>query len=102
LPPLLYPPVPQRPPVHPLQSLLTRGQISLTALVDQGCFTIAGNQLALTSPSNQDETWQIRTALLFMQAACQVSIRILRETDRSHRSLFPLPPSSFFSFPPDP
>jgi hypothetical protein len=34
-----------------------------------------------------------------MQAACQVSIRILRKQDHSHRTLFPLPPSSFFSFP---
>jgi hypothetical protein len=84
------------------QDLLTRGQTGLTALVDQGCFSLTGNQLTLTTAVNQNETWQLRTALLFMQLACQVSIRILRKGDRSHRSLFPLPPSSFSPFPPFP
>ena len=82
------------------QDLLMRGQTDLAALVNQGCFSLAGNQVTLQP--GHPKTWQVRTALLFLQVACQVSIRILRKTDRSHRSLFPLPPSSFFSFPPDP
>ena len=79
------------------QDLLTRGQTDLTTLVEQGCFSLAGNQITLQPGLKQ--TWQLRTALLFMQAACQVSIRILRKTDRSHRRLFPLTP---FPSPPDP
>jgi hypothetical protein len=69
------------------QDLLTRGQTDLTSLVNQGCFTIAGNELTLHPAL--DETWQMRTALLFMQQAFQVSCRILREKDHSHRRLFP-------------
>jgi len=70
------------------QDLLTRGQTDLTTLVDQGCFSLAGDQITLRPGLKL--TWQLRTALLFMQLACQVSIRILRKSDRCHRSLFPL------------
>jgi transposase len=70
------------------QDLLTRGRIDLTVLVDQGCFTIAGNGLALRP--DLDETWQLRTALLILQLAHQVSCRILRAQDHSHRPPFPL------------
>ena len=103
LPPLLYPPFPQRPPAYPLHCPVpgparTRGQTDLTTLVNQGCFSLAGNQVTLQP--GLKKTWQLRTALLFMQLACQVSIRILRKSDRSHRSLFPLP--SPFSLSPNP
>ncbi len=69
------------------QDLLTRGQTDLTVLADRGSFIIVGNGLVL-SPA-LDETWQLRTALLIMQMAHQVSCRTLRERDHSHRPLFP-------------
>jgi hypothetical protein len=69
------------------QDLLTRGQTGLASLVDQGSFLLAGDHIILQP--GLKITWQLRTARLFMQAACQTSIRILRKTDLSHRSLFP-------------
>ena len=63
------------------------GKVDLAHPVDQGCFTISGNTLYL-SP-HLDETWQLRTALLFMQQAYQVSRHILRKKDQEQRRKFP-------------
>jgi hypothetical protein len=52
-------------------------------MVDQGCFEIAGNALVLRL--GLDETWQVRTALLFMQLGFQVSRSILREKVQQQR-----------------
>jgi transposase len=69
------------------QDLHTRGQIHFSNLVDQGCLTITGNALAL-SPGLPD-TWQLRTTLLFMQQAWQVSRRIMREKEQVQRRSLP-------------
>ena len=69
------------------QDLLTYGKVDLDELVNQGCFIISGNFLNL-SPGIC-ETWQIRSALLFMQYAWQVSRRILREEEQKRRYRFP-------------
>ncbi len=69
------------------QDFLTRAKVDLSALVDQGCFTIVGN--ALTLRPGHEETWQLRTVLLFMQQGYQVSRRILRERARQPSHLFP-------------
>jgi hypothetical protein len=66
--------------------LLSHSNVDLTALVKQDCFSIAGNTLILC-PGLQ-ETWQIRTALLFMQQGWQVSRQILRQKDREQRLRF--------------
>ena len=81
------------------RDLLTFGRSDLPSLVEQGAFSLAGDQIAVQP--GRPLSWQVSTALLFLQLACQVSIRILRKGDRSHRSLFPLPPD-FPSLPPVP
>jgi transposase len=69
------------------KDFLSNFNADLPSLVDQGCFLIDGNALVLRP--GLDETWQLRTALLFMQQAWQVSRRILRENDRLNRRRFP-------------
>ncbi len=69
------------------QDFLSRVNVDLAALVNQGCFTISGNTLILRT--DLDETWQIRTALLFMQPAFQVSCRIIRKKKQQNHISFP-------------
>ncbi|MGD0752705.1 MAG: hypothetical protein ABSA23_15015 [Anaerolineales bacterium] len=71
------------------QDLLTRGQIDLTSLVRQDCFTISGSQLTFPPALDETETWKQRTALLFLQQAHHVSRRILREDAHDHPRAFP-------------
>ena len=67
-------------------------ELDLPSLVDQGCFLIESHALVLRP--GLDETWQLRTALLFMQQAWQVSRRIIREKGQQHRRHLP-----HFSYP---
>ena len=60
------------------EDLRTRGQVDLTALVDQGCFMLTDNTVTL-SPG-LEEIWQLRTALLFLQYAYQVFWRFQPRT----------------------
>ena len=69
------------------QDLLTHGQIDPVALVNQGCFSMEGCQLTLLP--EKDETWQLRTSLLFLLQAHHISRRILREDARQHPRGFP-------------
>jgi len=69
------------------EDLLTRGEADLTALVKQGCFTITKNKLSLRE--DLDETWQMRTALLFNQQGFQMFRRLKRETLQARRTGFP-------------
>jgi hypothetical protein len=69
------------------QDFITRGQADLTALVNQGCVSVEGSQLTL-SPE-MDETWQLRTALLFLQPAHTILRRILRQDAHAHPRSFP-------------
>jgi len=52
------------------KDLRFRGMTDLTAFVSQGCFEISGHRL--TFRPKLDETWQLRTALLFLQQGYQV------------------------------
>ena len=52
------------------KDLCTRGKADLAAFAEQGFFTISGKQVVLHP--DLDETWQFRTALLFMQQGYQV------------------------------
>jgi hypothetical protein len=65
------------------KDFLSSAKVELRSLVDLGCFEIAGN--ALVMRLGRDETWQVRTALLFMQLGFQVSRRILREKEQQDR-----------------
>jgi len=67
------------------KNLLTRGKADLTAFVKQGCFTITENKVTLRA--GLDETWQMRTALLFMQQGYQVLRRLRREQEQEQRRL---------------
>ena len=69
------------------EDFLTRGKADLTAFVEQGCFTITKNKLSLGA--DLDETWQMRTALLFIQQGYQVFRRFKRETKHALRHGFP-------------
>jgi hypothetical protein len=74
------------------KDLCTRGSLDLPALVKRDCFTITGNKVALHP--DMDKTWQMRTALLFMQPAYQMLLHIRREKDQERRrrlSQFRLP-----------
>jgi hypothetical protein len=72
------------------KDLLSTAKVDLGSLVDQGCFAVAGNALVLHP--GLDETWQLRTTLLFLQQAWQVSRRILLEKDQHNRRHFPIFP----------
>jgi transposase len=52
------------------KDLRSRGMMDLTAFVSQDCFEISGH--GLTFRPKLDETWQLRTALLFLQQGYQV------------------------------
>jgi transposase len=74
------------------KDLCTRGRLDLPAMVERGCFTISGNKVALHP--DVDKTWQMRTALLFMQPAYRMlrHIRYEKDQDRRRRlSQFRLP-----------
>jgi len=65
------------------QDLLTRGKADLPAFVEQGCFSITGNQVTLRS--DLDENWRMRTALLFLQLGYQAVRRVTRECKLARR-----------------
>jgi uncharacterized membrane protein YgcG len=69
------------------RDFLAHSGTDLPTLVDQGCFTIAGNTVILAS--NLPETWQIRTARLFMQLSYQILRRLLRKTNPENRPTLP-------------
>jgi transposase len=69
------------------KDLLIRGQADLSAFVKQGRFTIAGN--TVTIKSDLDETWQTRTALLFLQLGYQFFRRYQRELKQARRRGYP-------------
>lgn len=69
------------------KDFLTRGKADLTAFVKQGRFTITENKVTLRA--GLDETWQMRTALLFMQQGYQVFRRLRREGEQEQRRRFP-------------
>jgi hypothetical protein len=71
------------------QDLLTRGHTDPTVLVNQGCFAVSGSQVDLLPTLDEEETWQQRTALLFLQQAHTISRRILREDAHDHPRAFP-------------
>ena len=63
----------------------TRGKFDLTALVERDCFEINENKIALClGVPGVEETWQMRTALLFMQVAYQ-NLRHLRRVQEQER-----------------
>ena len=64
----------------------TRGGCDLTALVKSHCFEINENKVALCP--GVPETWQMRTALLFMQLAYQNLRHLRREKEQEHRRRF--------------
>jgi transposase len=74
------------------KDFLSTAELDLPSLVDQGWFLIESHALVLCP--GLDDTWQLRTALLFMQQAWQVSRRIIREKDQQHRRHLP-----HFSYP---
>ena len=69
------------------KDLLSNTGVDLTAMVDQNYFSIAGNVLILHP--DLEETWQVCTAMLFMQQGWQVSRRILREKAQEQRRSSP-------------
>jgi transposase len=69
------------------KDLLTRGKAELPALVTQGFFSLDENKVALRP--DLFETWQMRTALLFMQQGYQVFRRPRREQEQEQRRRFP-------------
>jgi transposase len=69
------------------KDFLTRGKADLNAFVKQGCFTITENKVILRA--GLDDTWQMRTALLFMQQGVQVLRRLRREQEQEQRCRFP-------------
>ena len=65
------------------RDLLARGKADLPTLVEQGCFSITGNQVTLRSDLN--ENWRMRTALLFLQLGYQAVRRVTRECKLARR-----------------
>lgn len=65
------------------KDFLRSAKTDLPGLVNQNCFSISGNILVVRSCL--EETWQLRTALLFMQPAWQVSRQIIREKEPVQR-----------------
>jgi hypothetical protein len=65
------------------KDFLRYAKTDLPGLVNQNYFSISGNTLVVCS--GFEETWQVRTALLFMQQAWQVSCRIMREKEQVQR-----------------
>jgi len=63
--------------------LIKRGQVDLAAFVEEDYFMLARNKIVI-SPGVPD-TWQLRTALLFMQLGYQVLQRHHRRNDRERR-----------------
>jgi len=55
--------------------------------VTQGFFSLDENKVALRT--GLDETWQMRTALLFIQQGYQVFRRLRREQEQEQRRRFP-------------
>jgi transposase len=64
------------------QDFCTRARVDLTALVERDCFEINENKVALQT--GVTVTWQMRTALLFMQLAYQ-NLRHLRRVKEQER-----------------
>jgi transposase len=63
------------------KDLLARSGTDLTVLVEQGCFSIENNRIILNATmDDMHETWQIRTALLFMQLGYQAYRHVDRLT----------------------
>jgi hypothetical protein len=69
------------------KDLLTRGKVDLPAMVKQGSITVSGNKVSLRL--DLDETWQMRTSLLFIQQGFQVLRRLQREQEQERRRRFP-------------
>ncbi len=69
------------------KDLLTRGKVDLPAMVKQGRFTVTGNKVSLRL--DLDETWQMRSSLLFIQQGFQVLRRFQREQEQERRRRFP-------------
>ena len=68
------------------KDLHTRGQVDLAALVAQDCFEIKENTVAI-SPGIE-ETWQMRTALLFMQPGFYMVRHLRCEKEQERRRRF--------------
>jgi transposase len=69
------------------QHLVTRGEADLPKFVKKGCFSITKNHVIL-HPDLED-TWQMRTALLFLQQGYQALRRVAREIKQAQRLGFP-------------
>jgi septum formation protein len=72
---------------HLYKDLCTRGRVDLTDLVERGCFKIKGNKVVLRP--GLEETWHMRTALLFMQQGYHMLRHLHREKDQERRRRFP-------------
>ena len=68
------------------QDFCNRAGLDLAALVERDCFEIHQNKLAL-SPG-VTETWQMRTALLFMQLGFYIYRHLRREKEQQRRRRF--------------
>ena len=66
------------------KDFLASGQSDLTVLIDRGGIINTGKELVLTD--DVPETWQMRTAMLFLQPAYQSYCRLLREKEQEFRS----------------
>jgi len=62
------------------RDFVARDGTSLLTLVQQGCFTSTGREILLAE--GVPETWQMRTALLFLQQSWRLSCCLLRDIDR--------------------
>ena len=65
------------------KDLCTRGRLDLPALVKKDCFIISGKRVALRPGLN--ETWRMRTTLLFLQPAYQVLRHLQSEIEQARR-----------------
>ena len=65
------------------QDLLTRGMVSLHALVKQGDVAISENKVIMRR--GMDKSWQMRTALLILQQGCQALRKERREKAHGNR-----------------
>ncbi len=65
------------------KDFLAHAKTDLSTLVNHDQFIVSGKILSL--PPGSEETWQVRTALLFMQQGWQVFRRILREKEQERR-----------------
>ena len=67
--------------------LLTRGKFSLPALVEQGAVAVSENRMILRR--GLDKSWQMRTALLFLQHGYQALRRSRREDVQERKEQHP-------------